>query len=351
MNMHPPISASSPVPLSWEQVISTFEPQFPQFADIARDQQAAGEAADDFIDQLSKAFRISDRALGLERVFSLSRERDLNLSQEEIELALDRIEGGGAEAAIISEIELARTRSAASAEQEAVARDRWEAARTSYLQAKQAYETCDERADEQAGSPLFNAYCDSLAQLEATTAPDNAALVFTMRASLNFGAFAGQFEHADDFECVEALRTSGDAHGTVLAQTWLHVLRLAGEHSPALGVSAEDFDADAWVRAYQDAGGLAYKTHMEWQGAPTQPGLMLSYPHDRNLRSRALERELLSAEKHSAVFDAAPSLNEAADMMSARAAVQATGRDVDVITLPQAALRRAKRDAIRYAAE
>jgi hypothetical protein len=212
----------------------------------------------------------------------------------------------------------------------------WDAAHSALLLAKDDLQSAEGLEDEDDLNPHYGRYCDALAAFEATTPPDLGSLIVTMREAMNFNVFGNIGQHADDADSVEELRTCGYAGSMVLAQTWLHLLRLAGEHSPALAMSAEQFDGSAWIKAYQEVGGLAYRSNLLWGGKPTQPGLMLSFPHAPTDRSKALEKELLSPEKHCAVCASAPGLLEAAGLMEARSAIEATGREVNVITYPEA---------------
>lgn len=249
MNMHPPISNSSSTPLRWEEVISTFEPEFPQFADLARDQRAAGENPDAFIDQLREVFRISDRASALERVFAISKERNLNLTQSEIELALDQIDAGLDEAAIIAEVE--RTRGGKYAT--------WNAAVAAH-NAAEAYEP-------PAGSPdeAYDEACDVAAEahaaLLATPAPDLAAAAMKL-------SFTGEFMrfNAPLTEETAAELLGGNAGWTdrVIAATYLDLCRLADSAGidakcPAATIAAELEDTLGKEVAAEEASTIAAK--------------------------------------------------------------------------------------------
>jgi chemotaxis protein histidine kinase CheA len=250
MNMHPPISTGSSTPLRWEEVISTFEPEFPQFADLARDQRAAGKDPDAFIDQLREVFRISRRASALERVFALSKERNLNLTQSEIELALDQIDAGLDEAAIIAEVE--RTRGGKYAT--------WSAAVAAH-KAAEAYEP-------PAGSPdeAYDEACDVAAEAHAalltTPAPDLSAAAMKL-------SFAGEFMrfNAPLTEETAAELLGGNAGWTdrVIAATYLDICRLADSSAgidpkcPAATIAAEIEDTLGKETAAEEASTFAKK--------------------------------------------------------------------------------------------
>jgi hypothetical protein len=112
----------------------------------------------------------------------------------------------------------------------------WEAARASYEAAKAAYDVCDHDYDHEHGSPIFRAVTQALDALDEIPAPGLRALAYITRQKLDRYCLEWIWHDVDCPDTISDLLT-GDADTAVLAETYLHIVRLAGIESPVLTAS------------------------------------------------------------------------------------------------------------------
>jgi hypothetical protein len=170
---------------AWDELIDALQTHAPQFLDLARKAQADGQTRERFVERMVAAANYARASDGLNAAFAMSKDEDLNLSQEEIEFALSELKAGSDPAVVIEQITRDRTAAAP-----------WEAALAAY-RAAQAHSIAVG-----GGPDAMDLMDDAQEALLLTPAPNAAAVLVKL-------SFLGQFPtSASDVVIDEALARS-----------------------------------------------------------------------------------------------------------------------------------------------